>query len=106
MEARLVRDSLYIQSNRPWEKNTRKIFNTWAAYGVTAKNNSTEVWKAVLEYNTKKIDGRSHARCVELFHLSEDPSESQDLSGNSVRRAALEVQFQGMASGERTVQEE
>ena len=106
IEAQLVRDSLYIQSNRPWEQNTKKIFNTWAAYGVTVENNSTDVWKAVLEYNTKKIDGRSYAKCVELFHLSEDPSESQDLSGNSVRRAALEVQFQGMASGERTVQEE
>ena len=106
IEAQLVRDSLYIQSNRPWEQNTKKIFNTWAAYGVTVANNSTDVWKAVLEYNTKKIDGRSYAKCVELFHLSDDPSESQDLSGNSVRRAALEVQFQGMASGERTVQEE
>jgi len=106
IEAPLVRDSLYIQSNRPWEKNTKKIFNTWAAYGVTAVGNSSDIWKAVLEYNTKKIDGRSHAECVELFHLTSDPSESQDLSADGVRRAALELKFHDMASGERTVNEE
>jgi len=106
IEVPLVRDSLYIQSNRPWEKNTKKIFNTWAAYGVTAVGNSIDIWKAVLEYNTKNLDGRSHAKCVELFHLSSDPSESQDLSADGVRRAALEVKFHDMASGERTVNEE
>lgn len=106
IEVPLVRDSLYIQSNRPWEKNTKKIFNTWAAYGVTAVGNSSDIWKAVLEYNTKKLDGRSHAECVELFHLTSDPSESQDLSADGVRRAALELKFHDMASGERTVNEE
>ena len=106
IEAPLVRESLYIQSNRPWEQNAKKIFNTWAAYGVTAVGNSTDIWKAVLEYNTKNLDGRSHAKCVELFHLSSDPSESQDLSADLVRRAALEVKFHDMASGERTVNEE
>lgn len=106
IEAPLVRESLYIQSNRPWEQNAKKIFNTWAAYGVTAVGNSTDIWKAVLEYNTKNLDGRSHAKCVELFHLSSDPSESQDVSGDLVRRAALEVKFHDMASGERTVNEE
>ena len=106
IEVPLVRDSLYIQSNRPWEKNTKKILNTWAAYGVTAVGNSSDIWKAVLEYNTKKLDGRSHAECVELFHLTSDPSESQDLSADGVRRAALELKFHDMASGERTVNEE
>ena len=106
IEAPLVRDSLYIQSNRPWEKNKKKIFNTWAAYGVTALGNSTDIWKAVLEYNTKKLDGRSHAKCVELFRLTSDPSESEDLSADGVRRAALELKFRNMASGERTVNEE
>ena len=105
IEVPLVRDSLYIQSNRPWEKNTKKILNTWAAYGVTAVGNSSDIWKAVLEYNTKKLDGRSHAVCVELFHLTSDPSESQDLSADGVRRAALELKFHDMASGERTVNE-
>ena len=106
IKAPLVRESLFIQSNRPWEQNTKKIFNTWAAYGVTAVNNSTDIWKAVLEYNSKKLDGRSYAKCVELFHLSGDPSESQDLSKDSVRRTALELKFHEMASGERTVNEE
>jgi hypothetical protein len=106
IKAPLVRESLYVQSNRPWEQNTKKIFNTWAAYGVTAVNNSTDIWKAVLEYNSKKLDGRSDAKCVELFHLSGDPSESQDLSKDSVRRTALELKFHEMASGERTVNEE
>ena len=102
----LVRESLYVQSNRPWEKNTKKIFNTWAAYGVTVVGNTTDIWKAVLEYNLKKLDGRIDAKCVELFHLSGDPSESQDLSKESIRRTALELKFQEMASGERTVNEE
>ena len=106
VEAPLVRDSLYIQSNRPWEQNTKKIFNTWAAYGVTAESNSADIWKGVLEYNTKKLDGRSHAKCVELYHLSSDQSESQDLSRESGWRATLESQFQDMASGERTVKDE
>ena len=106
VKAPLVRDSLYIQSNRPWEQNTKKVFNTWAAYGVTPANNSTNIWKAVLEYNTKKIDGRSYAKCVELFHLSSDPSEYQDRSADSVWRAALELKFHDIASGERTVKEE
>ena len=34
-------ESLYVQSNRPWEKNTKKIFNTWAAYGVTTVSKAT-----------------------------------------------------------------
>ncbi len=106
IKAPLVRESLYIQSNRPWEQNTKKVFNTWAAYGVTAVNNSMDIWKAVLEYNSKKLDGRSDAKCVELFHLSGDPSESQDLSKDSIQRTALELKFHEMASGERTVNEE
>ena len=93
IKAPLVRNALYIQSNRPWEQNTKKVFNTWAAYGVTVVNNSTDIWKAVLEYNTKKLDGRSYAKCVELFHLSGDPSESQDLSEDSVWRTTLELKF-------------
>ena len=69
-------------------------------------NNSTDIWKAVLEYNTKKLDGRSYAKCVELFHLSADPSESQDLSEDSVWGTTLELKFHDMASSERTVNEE
>jgi len=106
IKAPLVRNALYIQSNRPWEQNTKKVFNTWAAYGVTVVNNSTDIWKAVLEYNTKKLDGRSYAKCVELFHLSADPSESQDLSEDSVWGTTLELKFHDMASSERTVNEE
>ena len=106
IKAPLVRESLYIQSNRPWEQNIKKSFNTWAAYGVTTENNSTNIWKAVLEYNTKNFDGMSNAKCVELFHLISDPSESQDLSADVVRRVALEAKFHDMASGERTVNEE
>ena len=87
-------------------KKYKEDFNTWAAYGVTAVGKSTDIWKAVLEYNTKKLNGRSHAECVELFHLTSDPSESQDLSADGVRRAALELKFHDMASGERTVNEE
>lgn len=102
-ESPLVRNSMYIQSNRPWEQNTNKTFNTWAAYGVTAVNKSTDIWKAVLEYNTKNLNGRSHARCVELFHLSADPSESNDLSGDHVRKTSLELNFREMASGKQTV---
>ena len=48
----------------------------------------------------------SNAKCVELFHLISDPSESQDLSADVVRRVALEAKFHDMASGERTVNEE
>ncbi len=106
IKAPLVRNALYIQSNRPWEQNTKKVFNTWAAYGVTVVNNSTDIWKAVLEYNTKKLDGRSYAKCVELFHLNADPSESQDLSEDSVWRTTLELKFHDMASSEQTVNEE
>ena len=106
IKAPLVRESLYIQSNRPWEQNIKKSFNTWAAYGVTTENNSTNIWKAVLEYNTKNFDGMSNAKCVELFHLISDPSESQDLSADVVRRVALEAKFHDMASGERTVNKE
>ncbi len=106
IKAPLVRNALYIQSNRPWEQNTKKVFNTWAAYGVTVVNNSTDIWKAVLEYNTKKIDGRSYAKCVELFHLSTDPSESQDLLEDSVWRTTLELNFREMTSGKRTVKKQ
>ena len=106
IKAPLVRNALYIQSNRPWEQNTKKVFNTWAAYGVTVVNNSTDIWKAVLEYNTKKLDGRSYAKCVELFHLSADPSESQDLSEDSVWRTTLELNFREMTSGKRTVKKQ
>ncbi len=106
IKAPLVRNALYIQSNRPWEQNTKKVFNTWAAYGVTVVNNSTDIWKAVLEYNTKKLDGRSYAKCVELFHLNADPSESQDLSEDSVWRTTLELNFREMTSGKRTVKKQ
>lgn len=106
IKAPLVRNALYIQSNRPWEQNTKKVFNTWAAYGVTVVNNSTDIWKAVLEYNTKKPDGRSYAKCVELFHLSADPSESQDLSEDSVWRTTLELNFREMTFGKRTVKKQ
>ena len=106
IKAPLVRNALYIQSNRPWEQNTKKVFNTWAAYGVTVANNSTDIWKAVLEYNTKKLDGRSYAKCVELFHLNADPSESQDLSEDSVWRTTLELNFREMTSGKRTVKKQ
>ena len=102
----LVRDSLYIQSNRPWEGNKKKIFNTWAAYTATATNGSMNCWKAILEYNTKKKGGRSDARCVELFHLSQDPSEAQDLPEERNRRAALETQFHKMVGDERAIRDD
>ena len=69
-------------------------------------NSSTDIWKAVLEYNTKKLDGRSYAKCVELFHLSTDPSESQDLLEDSVWRTTLELNFREMTSGKRTVKKQ
>lgn len=102
----LIRDSLYIQSNRPWERNKKRIFNTWAAYTATATNGSLNCWKAILEYNTKKKGGRSDARCVELFHLSQDPSEAQDIPEERNYRAALETQFHRMVGDERVIRDD
>ncbi len=97
----LVRKSLYIQSNRPWEQNNKKIFNTWAAYHAAHAGGSLDLWKAILEYNTHDPDGRTAARAVELYHLSEDPSEANALNRLS-RLAEIEQQFRAESRKSRT----
>jgi arylsulfatase A-like enzyme len=89
----LVRSSLYIQSNRPWEQNNKKVYNTWAAYQAAHTDGALDVWKAVLQYNTRELDGKAKARGVELFHLSEDPSEFKSLTNSGPRLTEIERQF-------------
>ena len=97
----LVRDTLYIQSNRPWEQNNRKIYNTWGVYQVERNEGSLELWKGIVEANSKRSDGMAKARGVELFHLSSDPSESVNLNSES-RLADIEKDFRSKSQRART----
>ncbi len=97
----LVRNSLFIQSNRPWEQNNKKSNNTWAAYQATQSANSLDLWKGVLETNVRKPDGKARANGVELFHLTKDPSESNNLIDAS-RLKAIERQFRTQSNQFRT----
>ena len=82
-EHALVRDTLYIQSNRPWEQNNRKVYKTWGVYHAEQNKGSLNLWKGIVEANSKQPDGMAKARGVELFHLSEDPSESVNRNSES-----------------------
>ena len=97
----LVRTSLFIQSNRPWEQNNQKSNNTWAAYQASRVSNSLDLWKAVLETNIRQPGGKAKAHGVELFHLTKDPSESNNLNETS-RLKAIERQFRTQTNQSRT----
>ena len=97
----LVRTSLFIQSNRPWEENNKKVNNTWAAYQVARTSETLDLWKGVLETNIRQPDGKAKAHGVELFHLTKDPSESNNLS-NAPRLKAIELQFRTQSNQPRT----
>ena len=92
MDHPVVRNTLYIQSNRAWEQEGRKIYTTWAAYHASKNNGSFDLWKAIIEANSKRDDGKEKARVVELFHLSKDPSEGRTLD-EPERRANMEKDF-------------
>ncbi len=88
----LVRETLYIQSNRPWEQNNRKIYKTWGVYHAAKKEGTFDVWKAIVEANSKREDGMAKADAVELFHLFEDPSEGSPIDEPS-RLSKMEKDF-------------
>ena len=97
----LVRTSLFIQSNRPWEQNNKKTNNTWAAYQAVQSSGTLNLWKGVLETNMRQPDGKAKARGVELFYLTKDPSESQPLN-DVPRLKAIEGEFRTQAIQPRT----
>lgn len=97
----LVRDTMYIQSNRAWEKNKGRVYKTWGVYHAKQNDGTLDLWKGVVETNPKRDDWMAKARGVELFHLSVDPSEGVNLDSDS-RLSDMEKDFRKKSQQART----
>lgn len=100
-EQTLVRETLFIQSNRPWEQNNKKFNRTWAVYQATEVRPKLNLWKGVLETNSRQPNGKAKALGVELFHLSSDPSESENVQNPSLLEK-MQNQFRHLSNQPRT----
>lgn len=100
-EHKLVRETLFIQSNRPWEQNNKKTNRTWAVYQAMKTYPTLDLWKGVLETNSRQPNGKAKALGVELFHLSSDPSESESVQ-NAPRLERMQNQFRRLSNESRT----
>ena len=97
----LVRKTLYIQSNRAWEQNKGRPYKTWGVYHAKQNDGTLDLWKGIMETNSKQDDWMAKARGVELFHLSDDPSEATNLDAQS-RLSEMEKDFRKQSQKART----
>jgi arylsulfatase A-like enzyme len=79
-----VRKYLFIQSN---EQNIERTTIKWAAYHQEKGNRDPDLWKAIIQiprtlYGKDFADALDRAKAVELYHMSDDPTESNNLAHN------------------------
>ncbi|KPL15698.1 MAG: hypothetical protein AMS26_06865, partial [Bacteroides sp. SM23_62] len=100
-----VREYLFIQSN---EQNIERTTIRWAAYHQEKGNMNPDLWKAIIQiprtlYGKDFPDALERAKALELYYLSGDPTESNNLA-NSVKLKEMEMIFKRELKRERTAQ--
>ncbi|KPL21715.1 MAG: hypothetical protein AMS23_08910, partial [Bacteroides sp. SM1_62] len=100
-----VREYLFIQSN---EQNIERTTIRWAAYHQEKGNMDPDLWKAIIQiprtlYGKDFPDALERAKALELYYLSGDPTESNNLT-NSVKLKEMEMIFKRELKRERTAQ--
>ncbi|MBL7111604.1 MAG: sulfatase-like hydrolase/transferase [Bacteroidales bacterium] len=98
-----VREYLFIQSN---EQNIERTTIKWAAFQQTKGNKDPDVWKAIINiprtlYGKDFPDMLDKAKAIELYYLSDDPSESNNML-HSDKLKELEMKFKSELNLSRT----
>ena len=98
-----VREYLFIQSN---EQNIERTIIKWAAFRQIKADRNPDLWKAIIEiprtlYGKDFQDMLEKAKALELYYLTDDPTEANNLAHNE-KLKEMEMIFRSELKKKRT----